>query len=143
MHNNRMSFSDSWPDKFPPGKGGPVRALTLALACLLVVSACATEGHYNAKVQTWVGKTQDELTQSWGQPDTTDTRSDGRRIFLYIRLRHQPTSYGEAQRNLAASGSDGAGGETYIKCATYFVLNTDNVITEVFFHGDDCKSRSS
>lgn len=111
----------------------------LWMAFAMAFGGCATESRYEARVNSWVGKSKDSLIQAWGQPDSIENRSNGQRIMLYSRLRHKPVTHDEAQRNVASAGSDTGG--IYIKCATFFVLDSDNSIVQVFFKGGDCKSR--
>lgn len=58
---------------------GLLSACALALLCL----SCATTAKYKRHVDQWVGRSQDELIQSWGSPEASRTLENGNRILSY------------------------------------------------------------
>lgn len=113
----------------------------LISALTLTAAGCATEAKYNAKVQTWVGRTAESVTQSWGPPDVTEKRPNGDQVMVYARLKRRPVSYREAQRELASNSPPVNTGPVYIKCATYFEVSPAGDVVKTLFRGDECVSR--
>ncbi len=60
------------------------RSSVLALA---VLSGCATVQGYKDTLQTWMGRSDSELMQAWGQPSSSYASPDGNTILDYHRER--------------------------------------------------------
>lgn len=56
-----------------------IRVLLL-LAAVSTLSGCA---NFGAKVESWQGRTTDDLIRAWGPPSSTETLSDGGRVISY------------------------------------------------------------
>lgn len=54
-------------------------AMTKYIGCLLL-AGCASLG---AKVDSWQGRTTDDLIRAWGPPSSSETLSDGSRVLSY------------------------------------------------------------
>ncbi len=107
---------------------------------VLALSACATTHNYEARVRSWQGKDAQVLVANWGQPDDTQKISNGDRMFVYSRLRHEPVAYyGIKQNEVAGTSPRGPASELYVKCSTYFEVNPKNIIVNTQFRGDECK----
>lgn len=113
-----------------------------SILILLASSGCATTAKYEAKIRTWEDKDASALTRAWGQPDATEKQSNGNKIFLYARLKHEAVPYG-TERTIASAGStkNTVPAETYIRCATYFEVNPQGKIVSTLFRGEECKSK--
>jgi len=61
-----------------------MRAILLSAA--LVLSACATQAGFDARMQGFVGMSEGDLVQAIGVPDGDFTTPEGRRFLQYERL---------------------------------------------------------
>jgi hypothetical protein len=109
----------------------------------ILLSGCATQARYEAKVQSWENKDSQSLVKAWGQPDSIEKLSNGNRMYVYTRLRHLPVAFGSTRTIASVDGkrNGNASGEVYIRCATYFEMSPSNKIVGTLFRGEECKSR--
>ena len=56
----------------------------LVLLLCLGLSGCATTVKYEAKLNTWIGASEDALIASWGVPDKTYDMRDGKKAIEYV-----------------------------------------------------------
>ena len=61
-------------------------ALCTALVCL---TACATSQNYEKKLNTYIGKSEQQLISSWGQPQRTKQLANNEQILTYISINQQ------------------------------------------------------
>lgn len=62
------------------------------LACaslILTLSACATTAKYEAKLAQQIGKTEQQLITTWGQPNQIKELSDGEKILVYTDVSNE------------------------------------------------------
>ncbi len=52
---------------------------------LLFVFSCATTKKYDAKLNTWVGKSEQQLIQSWGQPSAMKILDNGDKVITFTK----------------------------------------------------------
>ena len=113
----------------------------ITVGILLLSTSCATSASYRRKVQTWYGKNPESLIQSWGNPDATETLSNGTKILIYSRLHHKV--YHFVDQNLEApvpsqEASPASSHPIYIRCSTFFEVTHENKIQSIEFRGDEC-----
>ena len=53
------------------------------------ITACATGQNYQAKLNTYIGKTEQQLVSSWGQPQRSKQLANGEEILTYISVNKQ------------------------------------------------------
>ena len=92
-----------------------MRVILLAFG-LLMLSACATTKKYEALLNTWAGKSENALLQSWGPPDSF-YENDGVKYLAIRRIRRLSavlrvlfTRKGARQRSQYRGGLFEAGG---------------------------------
>lgn len=110
----------------------------LAMVLVSAGSGCSSAEKYDRKIRTWEGKDANVLLKSWGKPDATESQSNGNRIYLYSRLKHEPYVFGDARRTIASQDSSQP---VYIRCATYFEVTPQNKIVSTLSRGEECTSR--
>lgn len=124
-----------------------------ALALSLAGCSFPTQQAYRDNVQSWVGRTADNLVMAWGAPDRSYDFSDGTRQLEYER---QQTRYVAGapvydRVPVRVRDSNGARRVQYVsvwrdtpgyydtdRCLTRFRVGRDNRIREVSFAGDWC-----
>jgi hypothetical protein len=130
------------------------RIAVAALAAALVAGCTfPTEQAYRENVQTWVGRTADNLVMAWGAPDRSYDFSDGSRQLEYDR---QQTRYvpgapiytavpvrvrdatGMRHTQFVSVWRDTPGYLDVDRCLTRFRVGRDDRIQEVSFAGDWC-----
>ena len=57
----------------------------LLLWLCLGLAGCATTAKYEAKLNTWIGVSEDSLIAAWGVPDRVYQMSDGKKAIGYVR----------------------------------------------------------
>ena len=105
-----------------------------------LMSACATTEKYEARIRSWEGKDASLLVQAWGEPDDKQKVHGDHTMFVYARLKRPPVAYSGPSRNVASVRSPAEYSDVYIKCSTYFEVDTKNIIVATEFRGDECKS---
>lgn len=127
-----------------------------AIIGLAALAACATAEGYRQEMDTWVGRTGDDLIVRWGAPGTKTPLSDGREVWSYAKTTENRTEsyYSDESREVKRVVTDKDGvkrtetiTETYpvlhpatttrSSCETRFVLAA-RVIQQVTFQGDAC-----
>ncbi len=132
------------------------------LICLLVlvvmVSGCATAAKYQAKLDTWIGHTEDSLIASWGIPQNVYHMSNGKKVVEYVHGRNiqmggytytQPQTTYHSGR--VGNYSYGGTSTTYVTkqtptyniplwCKTCFIINSSGIIETWRYEGNNCVS---
>ena len=125
----------------------------VAVAVSLAGCSFPTEQAYRDNVQTWVGRTADNLVSAWGAPDRSYTFADGTRQLEYDRqqvryIQGAPIyttvpvtvrdSGGHRRTQFVSVWRDTPGYLDTDRCLTRFRVGRDNRITEASFAGDWC-----
>lgn len=99
----------------------------------IFLSGCATTANYQEAMESWLGKSEEELVTKWGAPQSVYTLSNNKKILSYIE-----DLGGSARTNV----SYGTAYTTYSQhtCKTDFVLDTSGQIESFKFEGNSCKS---
>tara|TARA_R110000868_G_scaffold150567_7_gene373928 strand:- start:4634 stop:5338 length:705 start_codon:yes stop_codon:yes gene_type:complete len=122
-----------------------MRVILLAFG-LLMLSACATTKKYEALLNTWAGKSENALLQSWGPPDSF-YENDGVKYLTFNNSRsgyvpgvapnYQTTFVGNTAYTQAVGGSPGF---VYTKrCKTTFAIS-GGIIRGWRYQGNACRS---
>ena len=99
----------------------------LAIFALASFAGCATVQGYKDSMQTWMGHSDSELIQSWGQPNNSYTSPDGKTILGYHRERTQVIpgyTYNQAVTTTHNGTYTGDVNATYIGNSTTYVPQT-------------------
>ena len=137
------------------------------LICLFL-SGCATTAGYEKVLSSWVGQSADRLISSWGAPANTTQLSGGSRVLEYSNQRNiqlggytttvPQTTVQNGTANIygnngaSASGTYNGTSTTYVQqttpiqnitmsCSTRFTVNSQNIITNWAWQGNDCKAK--
>ena len=60
----------------------------IAMLALLLVTACASDGHYEAQMNRWIGASERDLVTTWGVPDKTYQVDRDSKMLAYISNRN-------------------------------------------------------
>ncbi len=112
------------------------------LLLILVLAACAGQSNYRDMLQSWVGKSSDQLVDVWGGPDSIYQKDDGTKLLTFNRsqLTSSP-AYGGMYGSNRGFGV-GMGMPFYEteerRCRTTFHVNKAKKITQYQYQGDYC-----
>jgi hypothetical protein len=130
----------------------------LVLLLCLGLSGCATTVKYEAKLNTWIGVSEDSLIAAWGVPDKTYDMRDGKKAIEYV---HKDTVHTggytyTVPRTTYQTGT--IGNETYsgtsttyvtettpaqkykLSCKTSFIINNSGKVESWHHEGNNCIS---
>ena len=131
----------------------------MGLLALLLVCGCATTAKYDAKLNTWVGASEDSLVASWGVPDKTYTLGSGKRAIEFVHKDIFETGGNTYTMPQDTYQSGTIGGQAYsgtsttyavetepvrtyrMICKTSFVVGTDGKVVSWHHEGNNCVSR--
>ena len=119
------------------------KAIMLA-AALLAANGCAAPG-YEGQLQSWVGKSNAELVNAWGEPGDVVVDEAGRNVFVYATVRTERKGGTSMTTNDPLTGqpvtlSKPTRMETYW-CKTSFTIDEDETVAAYQFEGNDCEKR--
>jgi hypothetical protein len=125
---------------------------------VMLVSGCATTVKYEAKLNTWIGASEDALIASWGVPNKTYEMRDGKKAIEYVD-RNTVEMGGYTYTTPQTTYESGKIGDktysgtstTYVTvtepvrkyksyCKTSFVINNSGIIESWHHEGNDCVS---
>lgn len=118
------------------------------LGLLFLVTACASASqNYNKQLQKWVGTTQQDLLNNWGEPDNVFYLTPRKFVITYVKVEQKPidgntkpyagTEIYYAPIEVPSYGYPSNGSYNTYYCKTSFTI-TDNIVTDYTFNGDDC-----
>jgi len=130
----------------------------LFLLFCLGLSGCASTAKYEAKLNTWIGVSEDSLIASWGVPDKTYNMRDGKKAIEYVHkntvqtggytyMTPQTTYHSGKIGDKSYSGTS----TTYVtettpvqkyklSCKTSFIINNSGKIESWHHEGNNCVS---
>lgn len=85
------------------------------LLFILLLSGCVSSPDYDEALNNWVGASQENLINSWGEPAAINYITPNQQLFSYFQI--------------SPSGQE--------FCRTTFTL-TDGVVNDFEFEGDNC-----
>ena len=130
----------------------------LFLFCLGLFG-CATTAKYEAKLNTWIGASEDALVASWGVPNKTYTLSNGKKAIEYVRRETGQTGGYVYTMPVRTYESGNIGGQLYsgtsvtnvpvvepvqeyrLVCMTSFVLDKNGKAESWHHEGNNCVSK--
>lgn len=124
--------------------------IVMTAALVAVLSGCATEANYNARLSRMVGVTETYLISQWGPPSSV-YENGGTRFLTYARggstfvpgvaPMYQTTVIGRTAITQPVGGSPSM--LIQQNCATTFTISPppDQRVTNWRWEGNDCKSR--
>ena len=121
-----------------------MRTTILLLVILLAATGCAAPG-YEGQLQSWVGKSNAELVNAWGEPGDVVVDEAGRNVFVYATVRTERKGGTSMTTNDPLTGqpvtlSKPTRMETYW-CKTSFTIDEDETVAAYHFEGNDCEKR--
>ncbi|MFH1458506.1 MAG: hypothetical protein ABIG31_04990 [Candidatus Omnitrophota bacterium] len=139
-------------------KDNYIKKTSLLLLCLSL-TGCATTAKYEAKLNTWIGASEDSLIASWGVPDKAYQMRDGKKAIGYM---HKNVVQGggytyTVPQTTYQTGT--IGDQTYsgtstqyvtetvpvqkykFSCKTTFIINSSGTVESWHYEGNDCVSR--
>jgi len=129
---------------------------TCLLLLCLGLSGCATTAKYEAKLNTWVGSSEESLIASWGVPDKEYQMSNGKKAVAYIHKETFQTGGNTYQEPQITYQSGTIGGSPYsgtattyvtetvpvqnykLSCKTSFIINSGGKIESWHHEGNNC-----
>lgn len=135
-----------------------MKKLIYLFVMVMLVSGCATTAKYEAKLDTWVGASEDYLIAAWGVPNKEYRMGDGKKAVEYV-LKNTVQSGGytyTVPQTTYSSGSIGdknySGTSTQyvvttapvqkykLSCKTSFIINTSGKVESWHHEGNNCVS---
>ncbi|MFA5362358.1 MAG: hypothetical protein WC335_03805 [Candidatus Omnitrophota bacterium] len=134
-----------------------MRKVLFLLVCL-GLSGCATIAKYEAKLNTWVGVSEDSLIAAWGVPDKEYRFGDDKKAVMFARknivqtggntyMVPQTTYQSGTIGNKAYSGTstqyvtETTPVQRYkLSCNTSFIINSSGIVESWHHEGNDCVS---
>jgi len=115
-----------------------------SLAAVVLASACAAPG-YEGKLQSWLGRSNAELVNAWGEPGDVLVDKDGRTVFVYATVRTETRGGASVGTRDPLTGqpvtlSKPKRVDTYW-CKTSFTLGEDEHVVDYAYDGNDCGSK--
>ncbi|MBP7216333.1 MAG: hypothetical protein KBA46_03505 [Candidatus Omnitrophica bacterium] len=132
---------------------------SIFLMLCLGLCGCATTAKYEAKLDTWIGASEDALVASWGVPDKTYNLNNGKKAIEFIHKNILETggyTYTTPQRTYHSGkiGDETYSGTstTYVRetepvrkhrlyCATSFIINSNGSVESWRHEGNNCVSQ--
>ena len=133
-----------------------MKKLIYLFVMVMLVSGCATTAKYEAKLNTWIGVSEDSLIASWGVPDKTYEMGDGKKAIEYVRkntIQSGGYTYTTPQTTYHSGkiGDQSYSGTstTYVtetepvrkyrfSCKTSFIITNSGKIESWHHEGNDC-----
>jgi hypothetical protein len=121
-----------------------MKRMTAAAAMLASLAGCAAPG-YEGELQSWLGRSNAELVDAWGEPGDVVVDEAGRNVFVYATVRTERKGGTSMTTNDPLTGqpvtiSKPTRIETYW-CKTSFAIDEDERVTSYRYEGNDCESR--
>lgn len=130
-------------------------AIVIALSAALAGCAIPTEAGFRQRLDTWVGKSADDLVVKRGPPTRTFDLSDGQAVWQYTQDRTVTTG-GMPMLTPQTTTVIGSAGQTYtatsmqtqytpidtvqLHCNINFLIDRDHTIKSYTLAGNDCRA---
>ena len=105
-----------------------------------VVTACATTANYEAKLNTWIGHSTEELVDAWGYPSKKITAPNGNAVYVYntaetyrtpayVSPRYTTVTVRGNTAYATTTGGARYGGQVVRQqCTTWFEVNNNKIV---------------
>jgi hypothetical protein len=135
-----------------------MKKLIYLFILVMLVSGCASTARYEAKLNSWIGASENSLIASWGVPDKTYDMRDGKKAVEYVHkntVQNGGYTYTTPQTTYQSGmiGNKPYSGTstTYVteaipvqkykfSCKTSFIINANGIIESWHHEGNDCVS---
>jgi hypothetical protein len=125
----------------------------------MLMSGCATTAKYEAKLNTWIGTSEDSLIASLGVPNKEYHMSDGKKAIEYVRKNTVQTGGYTYTVPQTTYQSGTIGNKTYsgtstqyvtetapvqkykLFCKTSFIINSSGKVESWHHEGNNCVSQ--
>lgn len=97
------------------------------------LSGCASTAKYEAKLNTWIGASENSLIASWGVPDKTYNLSDGKKAIEFVHKDILETGGYTYTMPQTTYQSGTIGDKPYSGTSTTYVTTTEPVRQHRFF----------
>lgn len=125
--------------------------IAIGLLGMSLLTGCATQAKYQAKLATWEGKPIQQFMDTWGYPNNTVKLDDNQTAYVYENTKIVssppmqtagaiiPIRDGDQVGYIATPGPM-IGGQTYsLNCTTWVIVNNDTQdIVKTSFRGNNC-----
>ncbi|MFH1622759.1 MAG: hypothetical protein ABIA97_06560 [Candidatus Omnitrophota bacterium] len=134
-----------------------MKKLLLIMLCLGLVG-CATTAKYEAKLNNWIGASEDSLVASWGVPNKTYNLNNGKKAIEYVHKDTVQTGGHKYTTPQTTYQTGTIGDEPYsgtsttyvteiepiqryrVYCKTSFIINNSGKVESWHHEGNDCVS---
>lgn len=109
----------------------------------MALTACHTVQHYDDYLESWIGKSEAELVETWGGPVKMENLGAGRQLFVYMKQKTvmepgaNPQDVNFGNYSLYSPANDAMQSETVYYCETTFTTEND-IIVDYSWAGDAC-----
>jgi hypothetical protein len=113
-----------------------MRNAIIAILLGSVIAGCASTAKYEARLNTWIGESVDDLVPVWGIPTSTFEMKNHQKMYQYV-------SNG-GSRSFASYNDFTNSASSYTVsywCKTTFLANEKGIIINWSWEGNACKSR--
>ena len=135
-----------------------MKKLIYLLLMIILMSGCATTAKYEAKLNTWVGASEDSLIASWGVPDMVYNMTDGKKAIAYVHKDTVQTGGYTYRVPETTIQSGRIGDKTYsgtstqyvtetvpaekykLYCKTSFIIDSSGKVESWHYEGNNCAS---
>jgi len=130
----------------------------IALLLCLGLCGCASTAKYEAKLNNWIGVSEDSLVASWGVPNKTYNMSDGKKAMEYMHKETVQTGGYTYTTPESTYQSGTIGNKPYsgtsttnvtetvpvqnykLSCKTTFIINNSGKVESWSHDGNNCVS---
>ena len=125
----------------------------LILSVMVLLNACASTENYQTQLQRWVGRSQAELYQNLGYPETEFYITPETKVVTYVRSGNKPidgntSPYAGIEVAYQAIETPDYGDDLsnndensdFYYCKTSFTI-TNGQVVDFTFNGDDCVAK--
>jgi len=135
-----------------------MRKAIYVFAMALLLGGCASTAKYEAKLNTFIGVSEDSLIAAWGVPDKEYRLNDGKKAVEYVRKNTVQTGGDTYTVPRTSYHSGTIGDKTYsgtsteyvtetipvqkykLSCRTSFVIGTGGKVESWHHEGNNCIS---
>jgi len=135
-----------------------MKKLIFLFVIVVLASGCATTAKYEAKLNTWIGASEDALIASWGVPNKAYRMASGKKAIEFLRKDTVETGGHTYMQPQTTYESGKIGDQTYTGtsttyvpvmepvrtyksyCRTSFILNEKGKVESWHHEGNNCVS---
>ena len=115
-----------------------MRKLLAIIVLGLFISGCATKSGYKTLLESWLGKTENQLVSSWGPPLGSYVKDDGSKVLTYQQTGSYQLPGQDVIDPMTGFPTSTAGPTVLTKCTTRFRISTSGKILGASAQGNSC-----